>query len=95
MPVLDTPAQATAHSALAGYAAAVTTNESKALHEMTEIQAARDAEQEHIAARDQLVGAMHLDDGLSAPDIARRLGMSISNVRAIVKRVQYAREHGG
>lgn len=35
------------------------------------------------ARRDEYVGKLHVDDGLRPPEIARRTGMSISNVRLI------------
>lgn len=94
--VLDTPQQDATRSALCGYAAVVPTdNETNAKAHIAKIEAIREAERQEIIERDKAIAAMHLQDGLTPPEISRRLGLSIALCRNAVdkaKLIQQARQ---
>lgn len=53
----------------------------RAVEDVAQAEAALDAAR---ARRDQVIVAMHYEDGVRAPDIARTTGMSVSNVRLVL-----------
>lgn len=89
--MIDTQQQGAAHHAPARYAAGVSTPNTQAarghIAEITALEAKIEQERE---GRDRAVVAMHVDDGLRAPDIARATGMSVSNVRAVLRILRHA-----
>lgn len=82
---LDTRAQDTGHSAPPGYPAPVDTeNTQRARQAIERLTALQEQADEARAERDAAIAAMHLDGGMRAPDIARALDMSVSNVRLVL-----------
>ena len=87
----NTQAQGAVRSAKSGYGGPVTPDEPSE-HERTALEAIGkmsdlDVQYDGLrAARDKAVAAMHTADGLRPPEIARRTGMSVSNVRLAIDR---------
>lgn len=85
----DTRPQDTARSAQPGYGSEVDEDNTPSMLEarqaITDLAALADQAEQVRARRDEAIVDIHRLDGLRPPDIARALGMSLSNVRLIIK----------
>lgn len=83
--VLDTPTHPTTRSASRRYPALVDSEHTKtardAITAITDLETQAEAKRDE---RDAAIARMHREDGLRAPEIARLLDMSVSNVRLIL-----------